>query len=238
MKIAIVQVVLYNEPAMKYHVEDPKELLNGILYVENDFGNFIVTAQPKKVHNNKSTECWKMYFDGVQSKNGAGARIVFTSPQGEVTTYSYHVQFECTNNIVEYEALLLGLELARKLKIKCLTVVGDFDLIVRQVKDQFATKNERLKNYKNVVWDNIKLFNAFGIKAVPRVENSLANALVVAATTLQSSDALISTKCRIEIIFRPCIPNNEDHWQVFDDDAQIIRFLSQLGEFEAECEDE
>jgi hypothetical protein len=45
------------------------------------------------------------------------------------------------------------------------------------VKREFFAKNERLKRYRNVVWDSIELFNAFAIKVVPRDSNVKVDAL-------------------------------------------------------------
>jgi ribonuclease HI len=47
------------------------------------------------------------------------------------TLISCHLEFECTNNIVEYEALVQGLKKAIDLKVKCLRVFGDSEIIVR-----------------------------------------------------------------------------------------------------------
>ena len=55
---------------------------------------------------------------------------------GEETIHSFRLEFDCTNNVDEYEALLLGLELARDMKIKCLSVIGDLDLVVSQARDR------------------------------------------------------------------------------------------------------
>jgi ribonuclease HI len=74
-----------------------------------------------------------------------GASIVFTSPKGHIASYSCRLEFDTTNNMVEYEALLLGLELTREMGIKVLVVIGDFDLVVKQVKNEFSMKNNRLK---------------------------------------------------------------------------------------------
>ena len=71
--------------------------------------------------------------------------------------------FTCTNNIVEYEALLLGLKVASKHNIKNLHVIGDSKLVVQQVKTAYASKNKKLKQYGNDVWDEIEVFDAFGI---------------------------------------------------------------------------
>lgn len=70
--------------------------------------------------------------------------MVFISPNGRSFKYSFLLDFECTNNVAEYEALLLGLRIANKHGIKLLTVYGDSKLVVSQVREKFATKNVRL----------------------------------------------------------------------------------------------
>jgi ribonuclease HI len=63
---------------------------------------------------------------------------------------SYKLEFEATNNVVEYEALVLGLEAARKMKITKLAVFGDSELVVQQVKSIYQTKHPRMRAYKNI----------------------------------------------------------------------------------------
>jgi len=86
-----------------------------------------------------------MYFDGACSKEGSGAGIVFLSPTGKLLQFSFLLRFACTNNIAEYEALLLGLNVALKHGIKMLKVFGDSELVVSQIRDKYASKNKRLK---------------------------------------------------------------------------------------------
>ena len=148
-----------------------------------------------------------MYFDGAKSKHGAGAGIVLISPSGEEKCFSFRLEFEATNNVAEYEALLLGLEIARDQKIKCLSVIGDSDLIVSQVKNQLAAKNNRLGDYRNIVWDTIEMFDAFAIQVVPREENTLADALSVIACTFEIPNHL-KEECKVEVLFRPSVPDN------------------------------
>ena len=69
------------------------------------------------------------------------------SPLGHIFRFSYRLEFEATNNVVEYEALLLGLELAKALRVNLLSIKGDFDLVVMKIKNKFTCKNQRLKNY-------------------------------------------------------------------------------------------
>ena len=81
-----------------------------------------------------------MYFDGASSKDGAGVGVVFVSPNKETFRFSFTLTFTCTNNIVEYEALLLGLKVASKHNVKNLHVIGDSKLVVQQVKTTYASK--------------------------------------------------------------------------------------------------
>ncbi|XP_075095392.1 uncharacterized protein LOC142173674 [Nicotiana tabacum] len=59
---------------------------------------------------------WKMYFDGVAHREGAGAGIVFITSQGEVFPYSFTRTQWCSNNVAEYQALILGLEMVVDIK--------------------------------------------------------------------------------------------------------------------------
>jgi ribonuclease HI len=50
-----------------------------------------------------------MFCDGSRGTFGAGAAAVLVAPSNVRTCYAARLEFSCTNNIVEYEALLLGL---------------------------------------------------------------------------------------------------------------------------------
>ena len=67
--------------------------------------------------------------------------------------------------------------------------------------------------------------------AVPHLENSEADKLAVAASTLEFTEELIEGNWKFEINFRPSVPNNMNHWQVFKDDKQIINFINNMKEF-------
>ena len=74
-----------------------------------------------------------MYFDGSSSKEGARDGIVLVSPVGENIWLMYTLEFHTTNNTTEYEALVLGLRVAKGLGIKQINVFGDFELVIQQV---------------------------------------------------------------------------------------------------------
>jgi hypothetical protein len=52
---------------------------------------------------------WKLYFNGLVCKDGQGVGIVLISPSGSEIEMSSRLNFHCTNNQTEYQALLFGL---------------------------------------------------------------------------------------------------------------------------------
>ena len=66
-----------------------------------------------------------MSFDGACSKAGKGVDIVITSPSNKKINFAYILEFDASNNVAEYEALLLGLEIAKDMGIHVLSIKGD-----------------------------------------------------------------------------------------------------------------
>jgi ribonuclease HI len=63
------------------------------------------------------------------------------SPQGVKTQLAFRVEKVCFNNQVEYEALVLGLEILLQMGIKNVTIFGDLQLIINQVKGQYKCES-------------------------------------------------------------------------------------------------
>ena len=61
------------------------------------------------VYENNTEQLWNLYFDGASTKEESVASFVFIPPSWENTSLSYKLEFETTNNVDEYEALILGL---------------------------------------------------------------------------------------------------------------------------------
>lgn len=146
--------------------------------------------------------------------------------------FSFKIEFDSTNNVVEYEALISSIQVAKKMGVQCISIYGDSELIIRQIKNHCQTKHLRLRSYMNEVWDLIEnYFEAFNIQYIPREDNRLADSLAVAGRTFKPP---INPRLRyeIEVRHRSPIPENVKHWQVFDDDEQINQFLKMVGSFE------
>jgi hypothetical protein len=87
------------------------------------------------------TTIWKMFFDRTSSREGAGAGVFFVSLAQETISLSYKLEFEATNNVVEYEALVLGLTDAKEMGIQGVAVFGDAELVVQQIRNAYQAKH-------------------------------------------------------------------------------------------------
>jgi ribonuclease HI len=138
----------------------------------------------EEVKDDRVDEVWYMNFDGAFSRVGKGAGIVIQSPNDQKFKFAYRLEFDATNNVAEYEALLLGLQVCKDMGVKCLNIKGDSDLVIQQLKNNFACKLERLKKYRNAIWDSMEDLDALNLISLPREHNYDADELAVAASTL------------------------------------------------------
>jgi ribonuclease HI len=139
----------------------------------------------------------------------------------ETISLSYKLKFEATNNVAEYEALVLGMRDAKEMRIKEVAVFRDVELIIQQVRNAYRAKHPRLRSYKNEVWYLIdNFFLAFNISFIPGEENTLVDSLVVLAS-LFKIPLPPKIKYEVEIRYRPSILDNIKHWKVFKDDLEI-----------------
>lgn len=60
-------------------------------------------------------QAWKIFFDGVARRDRARAGVVFVTPQGEVLPFFFALMQSCSNNVVEYQVLIIGLEITLEL---------------------------------------------------------------------------------------------------------------------------
>jgi ribonuclease HI len=171
-----------------------------------------------------------MFFDGACTKETVGAGVVFILPSKETTHLSFKLDFKVTNNISEYEALILGLNAAKEMKIKRLQAYGDVDLIIQQVNKSFQAKHMRPKYYRDEVLNLIVAFTEFKISYIPRAMNQLVDSLVVSASTF-IPPLPPKMNYEIKVKYRPSLPDNVKFWKVFEDDVELSRFLGVMDEY-------
>jgi ribonuclease HI len=102
-----------------------------------------------------------LYFHGSKSNEGAGVGCVLKYPSGNKDLIACILEFDCTINVAEYEALIQGLIKAIDLKIKAIRVVGDYEIVTKQVKNMIHCISNYLKNYQHEVLNLIDNFDAF-----------------------------------------------------------------------------
>ena len=59
---------------------------------------------------------------------------------------------------MEYESLIAGLKILRKMNAKRISVYGDSELVIKQVKGEYQAKHPRMRAYRNAVLDILNLF--------------------------------------------------------------------------------
>lgn len=83
-----------------------------------------------------------------------------------------------TSNISEYRALIAGLHGSLKEGVEVVHIIGDSQLVVKQVTGVFKAKKKELIDHRDYVLELLKQFDYYTIKWVPRKENKRADALV------------------------------------------------------------
>jgi hypothetical protein len=137
---------LYREAQLAYIVSNEEDPTNHPIFsldTELGFSLLHLTDSPKAPLEIKkkplfdheipppTTSVWKMFFDGSSFSEGVGAGVVFVSPCQETISLSYKLEFEATNNVEEYEALVLGLRAEKERIIEEIEVFIDAELIIQ-----------------------------------------------------------------------------------------------------------
>ena len=118
------------------HDSSFKEIVNNV-----DSHNYVNIIESKVVANSST---WTLYFDGSKYKEGAGAGCLLIDPKGNKTCIACRLEFNCTNNTIEYEALIQGLKKMIDLEIKVLVAYGDSEIIIWQVRNSIHCISKHL----------------------------------------------------------------------------------------------
>jgi ribonuclease HI len=118
--------------------------------------------------------------DGGARGNPGPAAIaaVVATPEGEVVDEVGRTIGHATNNVAEYRALLLGIELAANHGATEVELIGDSELIVKQVRGEYRVKDAVLKEFHAEVKRELTQFERWSIRHVRREHNAAADSLV------------------------------------------------------------
>lgn len=121
--------------------------------------------------------------------------VILYDLDGVSTSLSFKFDFPCSNNVAEYEALLLGLIPALKLGVKKFQVQGDSKSF-EQVNKEFALKEVALVEYRTVVQKLIKSFSSIQFEHIPPAQNKHADALAALTSKVDIRDETVDVKIR------------------------------------------
>lgn len=121
-----------------------------------------------------------LHVDGGARGNPGPAAIgvVVSSPEGEVLEELGEAIGAATNNVAEYRALLRGLERADALGADEVEIVGDSELVARQLTGAYKVKHPAMKPLYAEAIAALRRFDGWRIRSVPRAENARADELV------------------------------------------------------------
>jgi hypothetical protein len=99
----------------------------------------------------KDAEAWTIFCDGSWGTFGAGAAAVLVAPSKVRTCYAARLDFSCTNNIAEYEALLLGIWKLKAMRIRRAILKTDSRVISGHVDKSSKARDPKLEKYLDTV---------------------------------------------------------------------------------------
>src|SRR4051812_48555718 len=120
-----------------------------------------------EVHSTQANlSVWQMYFDGASRtipRGGlvAGVGIVLISPRDHFIPRAFSLIEPCTNNVAEYNALLIGLLLAHQLGVRNLQAYGDSELIINQLRGEYEVRSNDLIPYFDSALHMVEQFEGF-----------------------------------------------------------------------------
>lgn len=111
----------------------------------------------------------------------AAAACVICSADGQLLRERAELLGTATNNVAEYRALLLGLREAIELGASDLELIGDSELIAKQINGQYKVKHEAMRPLHREAQQLLSRLQSWSMRTVPRAQNAHADSLVNAA---------------------------------------------------------
>ena len=121
-----------------------------------------------------------VHVDGGSRGNPgpAAAAAVLSTPEGDVVGEAKETIGVATNNVAEYQAVLLGLRTAAQLGATVVDLVNDSELVAKQLTGAYKVKHAAMKPLYLETLAALKGFEQWSIRSVPREQNADADALV------------------------------------------------------------
>ena len=124
---------------------------------------------------------WSIHTDKSSNRQVGGVGVMLLSPERDKIECMVHLNFPTTNNEVEYEALVAGLDLAKAVGAASVVFYCDSQVVTNQVNGDYECRGERIKKYLEQVRSRVDELKAKIIQ-IPRGENEQADRLAKATS--------------------------------------------------------
>ena len=175
------------------------DLLSSEICERTGFGRFLVDHPSLEIRKEEEvdlqvysveTQPWILKFDGSSTESSTRVGIIIVSPLGVKTTLSFNLNFDCTNTQAEYEALVIGLEILQDLRTGNMLIMGDSQLVLKQLSGEFKCTSVSLAPYYTAAIQLLEEFKEISFLHVPRENNWEADELAQIASGLRFSNEL------------------------------------------------
>jgi ribonuclease HI len=180
---ASIQIAKWAAELSGYHITfEPRTAIKSQVLAD-----FIVDwTGPTRQQEEPPEKVWTIHCDGAWCHAGAGVVAIITSPTGVKHRYAARLSFalesnRCTNNIAEYEVVILVLRKLRALGVTTCIVKTDSKVVVGQVEKEYSAKDPALMQYLTAVRSLERQFKGFTLQHVDHARNEEADALAKAA---------------------------------------------------------
>ncbi|KAI3688002.1 hypothetical protein L1987_81708 [Smallanthus sonchifolius] len=162
--------------------------------------------EEEEQHAQGVKETWSLFTDGASNEEVCGAGLRLLSPEGNDFTYAVRLEFKSTNNEAEYEALLAGLRIAKKMGAKHIEARVDSLLVSGQVNGTYDAKEPVMILYLEQMKDLMRQFDSCTVIHIKRSENKQADALSKLAST---SFSHLAKEVRVEVLNTPSVQRKQ-----------------------------
>ncbi|KNA04804.1 hypothetical protein SOVF_196320, partial [Spinacia oleracea] len=145
-----------------------------------------------------SDDSWSLHFDGASNQNGCGVGVILVAPDETHIPMSAKLQFNVTNNAVEYEACIMGLEAALALGVQKLLLYWDSSLIINQIFEKWKVRSKILAPYQSYLEKMFEQVEELRYTYLPREENQFADALEKQASIINIPNGMAEMPLTIE----------------------------------------
>ncbi|XP_068492117.1 uncharacterized protein [Phaseolus vulgaris] len=126
---------------------------------------------------------WVLSVDGSSNQQGSGVGIILEGPNGVLIEQALRFAFKASNNQAQYEALIVGMLLAKEMGAQSLLAKSDSQLVTGQVKGEYQAKDPQMSAYLRYIEVLKRAFAVFELVHVPREQNARADLLAKLASS-------------------------------------------------------